>query len=557
MNYFSPLVNIVYCSSIMVLRRVVVDSSHPESQSQDPNNNDTMPPSTSHQPHPPATTTPTPQILPVPNPVPSYWLSQPSPHANLRSTPHLPETCTIAIIGSGMAGILTLYYILATSSAANKPLPHIVLLDARSLCSGATARNGGHAKIKTDTLTSLDGDVRRDFAAYVSSVMAALKELVDSEEGLAGECEFELRRSFDVFLDSKEAGGVKGVWDGCVRDQEVWTGERSFVGGGGSREEEGEGREGGTAEKVTSVNGAVAAWSSPCASFWPYKLVTGLLHRLVKRYDVDVLNVQMNTPVLHISSAADIPAGATRLHTSRGDILADKVVFATNAWTAGLLKEFEGTIVPVKGMASHHVPARVVYPHLNNTYNIHFPPVSSTADTLPPLEKQHQRHGTDYLNPRPDGSIVVGGGSYKFVDDPSSWHGNFNDAERFRKDVEEHWEGYMPETFKGWEGSGSRVDSVWVGIMGRTGNGMMHVGRVPGEEDEKRDRKEDGGKKKRQQWMLAGFNGGGMALIAVAAKAVAKMVLEDADFEQVRDEFGLLEGFGTGVERLKGEAKEN
>ncbi|KAH7073893.1 FAD dependent oxidoreductase [Paraphoma chrysanthemicola] len=516
-----------------------------------------QPQSHKQQPHPPITTTATSrQILPVPNPVPSYWLSQPSPHANLRSTPRLPETCAIAIIGSGMAGMLTLYHILATTSAARNPLPHIVLLDARALCSGATARNGGHAKIKTDTLTGLDGGVRREFAAYVRSVIAALKELVDGEEGLAGECEFESRRSFDVFLDGGEAGGVKAVWDECLRKGEEWTRDRGFIGKEGGEE----GKEGDmTAEKVTSVKGAVATWTSPCVSFWPYKLVTGLLHRLITRYPVDVLNVQTNTPVLHISTAT--PSGPTRLHTSRGDILADKVVFATNAWTAGILQQFEGTIVPVKGMASHHIPARFVHPHLDSTYNIHFPPTSSTPDTLPLPEQhqhQHQRHGTDYLNPRPDGSIVVGGGSYKFVDTPSSWNGNFNDAERFSKEVETHWEGYMPETFKGWEGSGSRVDSVWVGIMGRTGDGMMHVGRVPGEEggEEERDREGDGGRKKRQQWMLAGFNGGGMALIAVAAKAVAKMVLEGNDFEEVKDEFGLLQGFGTGVKRLKGEAKE-
>src|SRR5690348_7343504 len=109
----------------MVLRRVVVVSAQSDFQPQDRNNNDTMPCSTPHQPqshkqqpHPPITTTATSrQILPVPNPVPSYWLSQPSPHANLRSTPRLPETCAIAIIGSGMAGILTLYHILATTSA--------------------------------------------------------------------------------------------------------------------------------------------------------------------------------------------------------------------------------------------------------------------------------------------------------------------------------------------------------------------------------------------------------------------------------------------------------
>jgi hypothetical protein len=34
---------------------------------------------------------------------------------------------------------------------------------------------------------------------------------------------------------------------------------------------------------------------------------------------------------------------------------------------------------------------------------------------------------------------------------------------------------------------------------------------------------------------------------------VAEMVVKGKGFEDVREEFGLLEGFGTGVERLVGE----
>lgn len=71
---------------------------------------------------------------------------------------------------------------------------------------------------------------------------------------------------------------------------------------------------------------------------------------------------------------------------------------------------------------------------------------------------------------------------------------------------------------------------------------MPHIGRVP-----PRDKRD---KQQQQQWMLAGFNGGGMALIPLAAKAVAKMVLQDLDFEHVQDEFGLLEGMGTGDARM-------
>ncbi|QOU19318.1 hypothetical protein BRETT_003465 [Brettanomyces bruxellensis] len=45
------------------------------------------------------------------------------------------------------------------------------------------------------------------------------------------------------------------------------------------------------------------------------------------------------------------------LETPRGNIIANKVVIATNAYTAAILPEFKGVIVPVKGCVSHLKPA--------------------------------------------------------------------------------------------------------------------------------------------------------------------------------------------------------
>lgn len=95
----------------------------------------------------------------------------------------------------------------------------------------------------------------------------------------------------------------------------------------------------------------------------------------------------------------------------------------------------------------------------------------------------------------------------------------------------------MQERFLGWENSGSVNDCIWTGIMGKTGDGQPLVGRVPG---------------KSSVWVLAGFNGGGMALIAVVARAVGKMVIENKGFEQVWEEQGLLREFECSKERLDG-----
>lgn len=76
--------------------------------------------------------------------------------------------------------------------------------------------------------------------------------------------------------------------------------------------------------------------------------------------------------------------------------------------------------------------------------------------------------------------------------------------------------------------------------MGRTEDGMPFVGRVP---------RESG------VWVLAGFNGGGMAVIAVAAKAVGGMVVGDKGFEEVWEGEGLLPGMGCEGGRLGGLAR--
>lgn len=171
-------------------------------------------------------------------------------------------------------------------------------------------------------------------------------------------------------------------------------------------------------------------------------------------------------------------------------------------------------------MASHHRPREPVRPHLSNTYNINFGP----------------GQGVDYLNPRPDGGVVVGGGAWMFAADEKSWKNNIDDAHLFPPRVMSYWRAYMQTRFFGWEDSGSVEDFMWTGIMGRTGDGQPFVGRVPGQH---------------HVWVLAGFNGGGMALIAICAKAVGRMVVEERDFRDVWREEGLLPEFECSEERLR------
>lgn len=78
-----------------------------------------------------------PVSLPRDNPTISYWQDPPDDIADLRSTPELPRTTDIVIIGSGISGASIAYNILKRA-----PGTKVVMLEARQACSGATGRNG-------------------------------------------------------------------------------------------------------------------------------------------------------------------------------------------------------------------------------------------------------------------------------------------------------------------------------------------------------------------------------------------------------------------------------
>ncbi|KAK5133604.1 hypothetical protein LTR08_007552 [Meristemomyces frigidus] len=311
-------------------------------------------------------------------------------------------------------------------------------------------------------------------AQFVSDEIYAIKRVVE-KEGL--DCEFELRRSFDVLLDAEEAEEVAGGFLASLKAGQKWTRDVDLV-------------DAKYVEQITSMKGAKAALSVPACSFWPYKFVSQLLANLEKKA---VVNLQTNTPVTQITQDE---AGRSIIHTSRGTLRARKVVFATNGYTAGLCPQYAGKIVPVKATASHISPAHgtVVSPHLSHTYNISYP-----------LGPGH----VDYLNPRPDGGIVVGGGKWIFAHDRSLWYGNWDDS-TLLPGVQQHFDGLMQQHFNGWEDSGAEVDSIWTGIQGYTADEKPHIGEVPGMEG--------------LQYMIAGFNGGGMAMIFLCAKGLAEMV---------------------------------
>ena len=104
--------------------------------------------------------------------------------------------------------------------------------------------------------------------------------------------------------------------------------------------------------RIPTAIGAVV--TSVAARMWPYKFVSRVLEDLLTSTElVGSFNLQTLTPVECI---APYYGDRWTVKTSRGCIVANKVVLATNAYTSHLLPEFADLIVPCRGQMSALVP---------------------------------------------------------------------------------------------------------------------------------------------------------------------------------------------------------
>ncbi|KAH7159430.1 hypothetical protein B0J13DRAFT_592120 [Dactylonectria estremocensis] len=177
------------------------------------------------------------------------------------------------------------------------------------------------------------------------------------------------------------------------------------------------------AERLSGVKGAKGCFSYTAGHLWPYNLT-------------------------HHAFRKAVEGGAAQ------------VVMATNAYTAAVLPEYKDRIIPYRAICSR-ITTTAKAPHLANSYALRF-----------------DDWDFDYLIPRPDGSIIVGGARQAYVRHLEDWYGSTNDAELIKR-ARHYFNGYMQRHFYGWESSGARVDDVWTGIMGYSSDRIPRLGPIP------------------------------------------------------------------------------
>ena len=423
--------------------------------------------------------------LPRPNPTVSYWQDPPSHLAQHRTTQELPVNIDVLIIGSGITGSSLAYNIL------NGPHPPSVLMfEARTACSGATGRNGGHTKCASyreflENVRDLGETEAVKILRFQYNTMRAIHAFA-REHGI--ECDSWQGDTVDIFYDwgqyekaTKAAAEIKRV-----------LGEHDPA----SRYTFYDAKE--TEQKFLAQD-SLGSLQYESGSLSAYKFTIGVLGLALAKG----LNLQTETPALKLTKDEE---NGWIIQTSRGNIRAKKVLLATNGYTAHLYPALQGVIVPLRGhMTSQRPGSGLPEEGLGVTYSFIY------------------GNGYEYMISRPPGSkfagdIMIGGGATKAPDEGLLEWGEANDAV-----IDDFILNYVLSCTGTYFGSNwgedkpeGRLRKAWTGVMGFSANGFPLVGRIPGE---------DG------LYIAAAFQGNGMVLCFQVAKALTAIMDEEDEDE--------------------------
>lgn len=293
----------------------------------------------------------------------SFWANPQSAFANFCTTTFLPSEADVVIVGSGFSGSSVAYHLLVDNDKeqnTNKiPPKHVVMLEARQTCSGATGRNGGHLHpgFEYDAFTNEDLSESEKKAAIEKMIFDMmnfqhLKKIISENE---------LPDTNTEFKPGDEASPLDGmvgwaVYDNAEEFTQVCNNVSLFIQNLHKyskyvtmkdnlpkiyfKEE---------ARKRTGLSNIVGAIHLPATPLSGYRLVSWLLHECLTKGN---LNLQTNTPVYSVmkqlppstfgstpsKDVLDIINKPYLVTTSKGVIRAAKVVFATNGYTGNTTK---------------------------------------------------------------------------------------------------------------------------------------------------------------------------------------------------------------------------
>ncbi|KAI8256033.1 Gamma-glutamylputrescine oxidoreductase [Colletotrichum sp. SAR 10_77] len=210
--------------------------------------------------------------LPKTNPTVSAWQVPEHPIGSIQS-PTFPKQTDFAVIGSGITGCSVTKTLLEHQAAGNS---HITVLEARTLVSGATGRNGGHLVTASGhtfgPLVNQHGvEAAKQITRFSILNIARLMEMVkEMEPELQEACQ--IRDVLKVM---------------AVGDEETWKAAKQSVLDFQQAVPEHQ-----SYHRIIQKDDVPERWNIKNASgavehdagaIWPYRLLTGIYDRLLKR----------------------------------------------------------------------------------------------------------------------------------------------------------------------------------------------------------------------------------------------------------------------------------
>ncbi|KAL5593007.1 hypothetical protein FOBRF1_012109 [Fusarium oxysporum] len=413
--------------------------------------------------------------FPRENPTDSYWQHVPHSLADVQSSA-LPDTTDIAVIGSGITGASVTKTLLDKDGASN-----VVVFEARTLCSGATGRNGGQLATNAGEIYS---ELKERFGSYMAGRIATftfktcerMKDVIKEYAPEDGEYREILK--VRAFLDEDSFTAMKASIAEMEADHPNLRGIYNEHG-------------------VHDTKGGVTL---PAAAMWPYRVVTNVFEGLLAKYQ-SRLRIETNTPVTSVQYAE----GSYVLTTPRGTTRARKVIYCTNGYTGSLIPKIRGLMFPVRGtMTVQDLGPNVPNHGAEKSFGFHYTPIyDEKTDTL--------ADGLWYLTQNAKSGYFFFGGEKGTMDDTLT-----ADDTTISKISRGHLQDILPKFFNYEYTKKDPLVSAWSGVMCFTADGAPYVGQLPASVT---DRGGDG------EWIVGGFNGYGMPYCWLAGEALADLFL--------------------------------
>jgi glycine/D-amino acid oxidase-like deaminating enzyme len=431
--------------------------------------------------------------LPVSEPTIPFWQTPLHPLAQVASK-SLPKTADVVILGSGMTGCSVAKGLLEGDSDMN-----IVVLEARSLTSGASSRNGGHIVSPSvgDFGALVDNFGAKgavEIAEFTLNNVDLTFKMVEEFTGSSLKADSEIRRTEKVsgFTDQE-------TFDETRKALELWNKEMPS-----HRKDHLKLISAEEAKERYGLQNVVGAAIGPGAAVWPYRLWTGLWSLLYEKYR-GRLAIETFTPAISVKAVEECEGKRRYLvETPRGEITTSKVVYCVNAFTSHLLPNLRGKLFPLRGTMS----VQELGPSFANCGADRSWSFLSSSKQDPGLVTRNA--GLYYLTQNPKSGYMFLGGEHDRLENILS-----SDDSKVNNTSAGKVAEFLPKVFDGID-QAPEIKSLWSGIMGFSRDGLPLIGRLP---------EVVSGRKEGEEWIAAGFSGYGTAYCFSCGQAVAQMIL--------------------------------